>query len=116
MRMNLMPMLDDLIKQSETEKSHFYVASVLKSCKEELLRLDGEITYLKHRLTEMNMNRDKIGYYEGMIKELYNHIDKAFKIDQSGLPMEDTDTDKINFTKVLEKCDKYFGGELKSIQ
>jgi len=116
MRLNFMPMLDDLIKQAETEKSHYYVASVLKSCKEELLKLEGEINYLKHRISELEVKHHKIGYYESMIKELYGHIDKAIKVDTNGMPVEDNDTDKMNFMKVLEKCDKYFGGELKSIQ
>ena len=39
--------LDDLIKQAETEKSHFYVARVLWGAKREILNLREELD--KHK-------------------------------------------------------------------
>lgn len=51
----LISVLDDLIKQAETEKSHFYVAMVLKNAKREILNLREELSK-NYKAIEMAMN------------------------------------------------------------
>ena len=43
MAKDLIERIDDLHKQATIERSHFYVGSVLKDCKAELLAKDAEI-------------------------------------------------------------------------
>jgi hypothetical protein len=42
--MDIIEKLDDLLKQAQTEKSHFYVASVCREAMEEIQELRGRPT------------------------------------------------------------------------
>ena len=62
---NFIDILDDLIKQSEKEKSHYYTSAVLKSCKQLIVESNLIFNLI---LTD--------GYKEGIDILIKSHLNK----------------------------------------
>ena len=56
--MDIIEILDDMIKQATEERSHYYVKSTLEMAKKEILELRAEIKELEYEAWEIRMGDD----------------------------------------------------------